>query len=79
MDLIKKIWPTPFKVKKGDVVSLVIQLVILLLICVVGGFVIGLLSGLPLIGWLFSLIGGLIDLYGLIGIILSILKFIDKV
>ena len=79
MDLLKKIWPTPFKVEKGNIVSLIIQLVIFLVICAVGGFVIGLLSGMPIVGWLFSLLGSLVDLYGFVGIVLAILKFVGVV
>ena len=79
MDLLKKIWPTPFKVEKGNVVSLIIRLVIFIIICAIGGFVISLLSNLPIVGWLFSLLGGLVDLYGLVGIILAILKFVGVV
>ena len=79
MELLKKIWPTPFKVKPKDVVSLIIQLVIFLVICAVVGWVIGLLAKIAIIGVIFGLIGGLMEIYGLVGIILCILKFFDKV
>ncbi len=79
MDLLKKIWPTPFKVEKGNIVSLLIQLVIFLVICALVGWLIGLLAGIPVIGIIFSLLGSLMEIYGLVGIVLCILKFLDIV
>lgn len=80
MDLLKKLWPTCFGVKKGDVGSLIIQLIIFLVICIVGGVIIGVLGSLVSILWpLWSIIGGLFDLYGLVGIVLCVLKFFDVV
>ena len=75
MSLLKTLWPTPFRVKKGDVLSLVIQLIIFIVICAVVGYLIGVLAGVPIIGIIFSIIGGLMELYGLIGIVLCVLKF----
>lgn len=79
MDLLKKIWPTPFKIRPKDVVSFVIQLVIFIVVCAIGGLLIGLLSGIPIAGIIFSILGGLLDLYGLIGVILCVLVFLDIV
>ena len=79
MELLKKIWSTPFKVKSKDIVSLIVQLVIFLVICVVIGWVIGLLAKIPVLGVIFGLVGGLMEIYGLVGIVLCILKFFDKV
>lgn len=76
MDLLRKIWPTPFKIKAKDVVSFVVQLVIFIVVCAVGGILIGLLAGIPIVGIIFSILGGLLDLYGLIGIILCVLVFL---
>ena len=79
MDFLKKFWPTPFKIKDKDVASFVIQLIIFIVVCAVVGFLIGILASLPIIGIIFSLIGGLVELYGFIGIILCILKFLGMV
>lgn len=79
MDFLKKFWPTPFKIKDKDVASFVIQLILFIVICAVVGFLIGILASLPIIGIIFSLIGGLVELYGFIGIILCILKFLGMV
>ena len=75
MDLLKKFWPTPFKVKEKDVNSFVVNLIIFVVVCAIAGAVIGLLAKIPLIGIIFGLIGGLVELYGLIGIVLCILLF----
>ena len=55
MDMLKKIWPTPFKIQEKDVVSFVIQLVIFLVITALIGWVIALLAGIPIIGIIFGL------------------------
>lgn len=75
MDMIKKIWPTPFKIKEKDVNSLVVTLIVFIVVCAIVGLVIGLLAKIPLIGLIFGLIGALVELYGTIGIVLCILVF----
>ena len=75
MDMLKKFWPTPFKVKEKDVNSFVVQLIIFVIVCAVAGAIIGLLAKIPLIGLIFGIIGGLVELYGTIGVVLCILKF----
>lgn len=79
MDFLKQLWPTPFKIKEKDVASFIIQLVIFIIICAVVGFLIGILAKIKIIGVIFSIIGGVVELYGLIGIILCILKFVGVV
>ena len=79
MDFLKKLWPTPFKIKEKDVTSFVIQLIIFIVICAVVGFLIGILSGIPIIGIIFSILGSLMELYGLVGIVLCVLKFLNLV
>lgn len=78
MDLIKKVWPTPFNIKEKDVTSLVIQLVIFLVVCAIAGVIIGFLAGIPIVGILFSIIGSLMGIYSLVGIVLCVLKFLGK-
>ncbi len=79
MDTLKKLWPTPFKIKEKDIASFLIQLIIFLVICAVAGVVIGLLAKIPLLGIIFSIIGALVEVYGLVGIVLCVLKFIGAV
>lgn len=73
MDLLKKYFPWSFKAI--EVKDLVISIIIYIVIGVVGGLIISLLSWIPIIGWLLGLVGGLLDLYTLIGIILAVLVF----
>ena len=79
MDMLKKYWPTPFKVKEKDVNSFVVQLIIFIVVCAIAVAIIGLLAKIPLIGLIFALIGGLVELYGLIGVVLCILLFIGVI
>ena len=59
MDLLKKFFPISFKYT-DTVANLIIGILIYVIGNVVAGAVIGLLAGLPLIGWLFSLAGSLV-------------------
>ena len=79
MQFLRSLWPTPFKIKKGDVVSLIIQLVIFLVVCAVVGWLIGLLSAIPILGIIFTLLGSLMEIYSLVGIVLCVLKFLGIV
>ena len=73
--MLKKYWPTPFKVKEKDVNSFVINLIIFVVVCAIAGAIIAILAKFPIIGIIFGIIGGLVELYGLIGIVLCILLF----
>ena len=77
MDILKKFFPTAFK--SNDLKPFIIALVVYLLIDIVCGVVIGVLAKLPIIGFIFSLIGTVIGLYALIGIILSVLVFVKVI
>lgn len=79
MDYMKKFWPTPFTIREKDFTSFLIQLLIFVVICAVVGILIAVLAKIPIIGILFSIAGGLMELYGLIGIILCVLKFMGLV
>lgn len=79
MDMLKKLWPTPFKIAEKDVVSFLIQLVVFVVICAVVGWLVSVLAGIPILGIVFSLVGAVLEIYGLIGIILCVLKFIGIV
>ena len=76
MDFLKKFWPTTFKVEKGNVASLIIQLVIFIVICAVVGWLISLLALIPVIGLLAGLIGALLEIYSIVGIVLCVLNFL---
>ncbi len=78
MDMLKTFWPFAFKVKEKDVPSFVIALIIFVLICGIIGALIGVLAGIPIIGLIFKIVGVVLEAYGAVGIVLSILAFIGK-
>lgn len=77
MDILQKVFPFSFKVKEKDVTSLIVSIIINILVAAVGGLVLGLLGGIPIIGFLFSFVGGLMDLYAVVGIVLAVLIFLN--
>ena len=79
MDILKKIWPSPFKVAKGDVAALIIHLVVFVAAMLVVGIVTGMLSGVAVLSVIFWILGPLAELYGTVGIILCVLRFIGVV
>jgi len=79
MEMLHKLWPMVFKIEKGNVGSFIVRLILFVVVCAVVGWVIGLLSGIFLIGIIFSILGALLELYGLVGIVLCILVFVGTV
>lgn len=73
MEMLKKYFPYSFGAK--SVADLVVKIIVLLVVGTVATWVIGLLSGIPVIGLLVGLVCGLIDLYVLISIVLSVLDY----
>lgn len=73
MDTLKKLFPWSFKNKTMK--DLIVSILIYMAINIVGGLVFGLLSAIPLIGLVFSLISGLLGIYTLAGVILASLHF----
>ena len=85
MDILKKIWFYSFKVEKKNVSSLVVNLIVWVVAAFAAGIVLWLATALtgwiPVVGWLIGVIvgiaGGVVELYSVIGIVLSILVFLD--
>ena len=76
MSTIKMIWPTPFKITKGDVASFLIQLVIFIVVVAVFGWLCAILAHIPIVGILFKLISAVLGIYNFVGIVLCVLKFL---
>lgn len=74
MDLLKKFWPNAFKT--NDVVGLIITIIIYLLIGLVLGWLISIVALIPIVNIICGLVGGLLELYVFIGIVLSVLSFL---
>ncbi len=77
MDFLKKYLPHAFKAKQTN--DFIVSLIIYAAIAIVGGAIIGLLAKLPIIGLIFSIVGAIVDLYALVGIVLSILVFVKVI
>lgn len=79
MEQLQKLFPIPYKVEKGDLTNFLIILIAFVVVCALFGVLIGLLSHIPVFGVIFTIIGSLVDLYGLVGIVLCILRFIGTI
>lgn len=79
MDILRKYWPTPFKIQKGDLASFLIQLIIFIVVCAIGGVLIGVLAAIPVVNIIAWILGLLLDIYSVVGIVLCVLKFIGTV
>ncbi len=82
MDVLKKLFPLSFKKmeKAGDLVMGIIVYLIAAIVAALVIWVATLVVGwIPvvgsLVGWVLGLIGGLIDLYALVGIVIQILVY----
>ena len=73
MDALKILFPWSFKNKTMK--DLIVSILIYMAINIVGGLVFGLLSAIPLLGFVFSLRGGALGIYTLAGVILASLHF----
>ena len=74
---VKPFFPHAFKA--NDLKGLVIALVIYAIVAVVLSFALGLLSAIPVIGFVSKVAGWLADLYCTAGVIFSILVFLNVI
>ncbi|MBE6532091.1 MAG: hypothetical protein E7676_01110 [Ruminococcaceae bacterium] len=76
METLKKIFPYSFKAK-NSIGALIVNILIQFLICAVVGVLIGICAKiLPIIGWIIGIAGGLVDVYLVVGIVLSVLDYL---
>ncbi|MBQ2901524.1 MAG: hypothetical protein IJE49_06700 [Agathobacter sp.] len=75
MDMIKKLFPHAMQAK--DVKGLIIAILIYAVVHLVGGLVLGLLDNIPLVGFVFGVLGWVLSIYCAVGIILAILVFFN--
>ncbi len=76
MDKILPLFPLNARVNKADVISLVITIVIYAVAAVIFGFIMGILSPIPVINILAGIIGLLAEIYMVAGIVLAVYTFI---
>jgi len=74
MDMLKKFFP--FSFKTANLRELIIRIAIYLVASVVIGALLGLLGKVPLIGFVFNFVAGLVGLYCLVGVVLAVLDFL---
>lgn len=74
MDTVKKLFPLSFG--KETLKDLVIAIVIYIVADFACGLVIGLLGAIPLMGWLFSIVGWVAGIYFFAGIVIAILAYL---
>ena len=80
MELLSKLKPFfPFSFRVRDLTELVVSLVIYLIGGLICGLIIGFLASIPIIGFLFSLVGAVLGVYSFMGIILSVLVYLKVV
>lgn len=73
MDFIKKLFPQAMQAK--DLKGLLIAILIYVIVNFVGGFVLDLLDAIPLVGFVFGLLGWVLSIYCAVGVIVAILVF----
>ncbi len=69
----------PLSAKATTVKGLLISVVCYILLTIATGFILGFLTGMPLVGTVISFISNLIDLYCWGGIVVSIMKYFKVV
>ena len=77
MNMIKSLFPQAMQAR--DVKGLVVAILIYAVVAFVAGLVLGLLDNIPLIGFVFGVIGWAIGVYCAVGIIVSLLVFLNIV
>ena len=79
MNKILEYFPLSKTVQHPNVAGFVIALVIYCVVSFVFGFAASLVSFLPIINWLASIISWLVGVYCTIGVVLAIVKYVRKV
>lgn len=77
MDFIKKLFPQAMQA--NDLKGLLIAILIYAIVNLVGGWVLGLLSNIALVGFVFGLVGWVLGIYCAVGIIVALLVFFKVV
>ena len=71
--MIKSLFPQAMQAK--DIKGLLIAILIYVVVNFVGGFVLGLLDAIPLVGFVFGIVGWVLSIYCAVGIVVAILVF----
>jgi len=71
--MIKKLFPQAMQA--NDIKGLLIAILIYAVVNFVGGLVLGLLDAIPLVGFVFGIVGWVLSIYCAVGIVVAILVF----
>jgi len=74
MSTIKSLFP--FSFRASTVKELVITILVYLVADFVCGLIIGFLGSLPIVGFIFAIIGWVLGLYFFVGIVLAVLSYL---
>jgi len=77
MNKLLRYFPLSASVQAGDVKSLILSLVLYLVACAVLGVLQTILGWIPLVGILVRIVCYVLGLYGVAGMVLSVLKFLQ--
>lgn len=77
MEMLKRYFPFSFK-EKNEIKGLAVNVLVYLVAALAVGLVIGLFSGVPVINWIFGIVGILAEIYALCGIVLSVVDYMEK-
>ena len=69
-------FPLNKNVKKKNISSLIIAILLYVVVSIVMGVLQKLLVPIPVLGWVMGLLGWLVWVYSVIGVILAIVKFL---
>ncbi len=78
MDTLKKIFPLSFKTK-SDVPTLIVHIIIHFVIGIIAGALIFILSKIPVLGIIVTILSSLIELYLTAGIVLTFLDYFNVI
>lgn len=78
METIKKYFPLSFK-EKSEVRDLILNILVYLAGAIVVGILIGVCSGIPVVNWMFGILGTLAEIYIVGGVVFSVLDYLKVV
>ena len=78
MEFLKKIFPRSFS-HSSTLGKTIITAIIYILVGAVAGVAIGILAHIPVVNLLTGILGGLVDLYCVAGIVISILVYLKVI
>ena len=76
MSILQAIWPFAFKVKKKELGSFLLWLIIGIVVAILFGVLMGVLGHIAVVGVIFRILGSLVEIYTIAHVVFCILKFV---